>query len=193
MPCSRSAPAAPQKKNLFVPGRPCGHRQVSLVNSKIVMRRVPAGGVDWRRLFCPPRRRRASAVSARPCPADFALVGEAAAALSVRSRSRKTFPSTADRDIPSSRAAIAAAVSPSAQSFFNRSICSTVHASLRMNVNSDELPAHLPAPVRAGDLGRRTGEGGFESGALVTVCDYSRTTSDSQVTVLDARRRERNR
>jgi hypothetical protein len=181
IPRSRSASGAPQKKNLSVPGRPCGQPQVLLVNSRSVLCCLTAAGADCERLRSALRRRRAGAtVFALSRPVlDSSFVCGAAALPSARSRSRsrsrKTFPSTAERDIPPRRTAIAAAVAPSAQSFFNRSIRSAVHAA---SCNSNAQP-RFGAALMAGK--------GLRTPARVTVCDNSPMISDSQVTVLDAR------
>ncbi len=118
------------------------HRQVLLVNSNSVLCCLTGAGAACGCLpRLPPRRRRAGAVSARRSPADFALAGDAAAALSVRNRSRWTFPSTAERDRSPMRTAIAAAVRPSLHSLFKRSICSLVHDS----VGTTSAPRSPPA------------------------------------------------
>ena len=159
------------EKEIFVPGWP-GHRQVLLVNSNSVLCCLTAAGAACGCLpRLPPRRRRAGAVSAQRSPADFALTADAAAALSVRSRSRWTFPKTAERDRPPSRAAIAAAVRPSFQSCLKRSICSRVHDWAGMTCQLRRAARRLRAPVRP-VRGSRCGVAAPNGRvAGVTVCD----------------------
>jgi hypothetical protein len=161
IPRSKSAPGAPQKKKVNVPGRPWGQRQLSLVNSsKFIPRTRPVGRGRGHELFRLPlfRRRTGKPVGGAgkhavatirtpcggrvlrealaawsPCPAKDFTVVEASR------RRRNTLPSTAERDMPPRRMPMAAAVSPSAQSFFSKAICSSVHALLRIALLPNSL------------------------------------------------------
>ena len=95
--------------------------------------RLSLDGLGWRSLSMfltdaapPPTRGRCGLFSLMSQWAA-ARPRAAAAASSMCRRSRKIFPSTADRDIPPRRSAIVTAVSPSPHSFRSNAMLSSVH------------------------------------------------------------------
>ena len=147
--------------------------------------RLPGFGVDCECMRSALRRRRAGAIVLAPSirVVDFGLACDSAAVPSARRRSRKTVPNTADRDIPPRWAAITAAASPVAQSFFNRSIRSAAHAA--------SCIVRTPMRGRAwrGAYGWKEAYARRTASPFVTI---SLVISDSQVTVLDASQPEPN-
>ena len=143
MPLSRSASGAPQKKNFAVPGRPCGQRQLVLVNSSSDLCCGTFAADSFARLIraglC---LRRAGPTFDSPGPPVTALAGFATPVPAAGSRSRKIFPSTADRDNTPRRSAMTVAVRPSLQSLRNISRRSGVQDSARM----------LTAPLSSGAI-----------------------------------------